>query len=259
MRNYPAVAYILVAVAAAVLTEPALAQAPSTPLKTSLVGESVSEPAATESASAPPTSSFTLAQAVLLSPNEPAVRAIAEEMCEPGHWHLQMLAGAYFKSTLGPNGPAFDYLPITIRLGRACTTPQWDRPWWARGNFEALVEVSAAPIATGPGSIVVGSSLLLRRNLLCRPDQHCVPYFQAGAGIVYTDASHDLTQREIGQEMEFLLQLQFGIRTRLSPNWTFDIEGGFQHISNAGLADRNGGVNAFGASVGFTYTLPCRR
>ena len=34
---------------------------------------------------------------------------------------------------------------------------------------------------------------------------------------------------------------------------SLDVEAGIQHISNAGLARHNGGINNMGGSVGFTY------
>ena len=42
----------------------------------------------------------------------------------------------------------------------------------------------------------------------------------------------------------------------VSRNLSLDLEAGFQHISNANSADRNFGVNALGAQVGFTYYFP---
>ncbi len=42
----------------------------------------------------------------------------------------------------------------------------------------------------------------------------------------------------------------------ITPDLSLDIEGGLQHISNAGLANRNLGVNAFGGSIGLTYYFP---
>jgi hypothetical protein len=41
----------------------------------------------------------------------------------------------------------------------------------------------------------------------------------------------------------------------LDKNWTFNIEGSFQHISNANTSARNEGVNAYGGFVGFTYVF----
>ncbi|GEM_PF-5772480 len=253
MRTDPAVPFVLAALATCALFAPARAQVPTAPIGIS----PVEEPAVT-AAQVQPAPALTLAQAVLLSPHEPSFRATAAETYAAGNWELQFLAGGYFRSSLGPAAPDFDYLPISVRVGYIWTPPPWEGSRWL-GNLETLLELTAAPIASGPGNIVIGPSLILRRNIMSCPEQRCVPYIQAGAGIIYTDAGNDHTQGAVGQEMEFLLQAQLGWRTRLGRNWTFDIEAGYQHISNAGIATHNGGVNEFGASIGFTYSLPCRR
>jgi len=49
---------------------------------------------------------------------------------------------------------------------------------------------------------------------------------------------------------------EIGLKCFVAPNLSLDVEGGFQHISNAGLARRNHGVNALGAQVGLTYYFP---
>lgn len=233
-------------------------QVASVPLGIPAVERSAPKLASPVSPLAEPATSFTLAQAVLQSPHEPSVCAFADETYAAGNWELQFLAGGYFKSSLGPKAPEFDYLPISVRLGRIWTAPHFEAPRLLAG-LETLLELSAAPITSGPGSYFAGPSLLLRQNFLCRPGQRWIPYIQGGAGIAFTDAGDDRTQRAVGQNMEFLLQAQLGLRARLNQNWTFDVEVGLQHISNAGLADRNGGINAVGAAIGFTYTLPCRR
>ncbi|NBQ64922.1 MAG: hypothetical protein EBT95_05165 [Verrucomicrobia bacterium] len=50
-------------------------------------------------------------------------------------------------------------------------------------------------------------------------------------------------------------QFAGGLRFLLDKNWTFNIEGAFQHISNANTSARNQGVNAYGGFVGFTYVF----
>jgi hypothetical protein len=62
-----------------------------------------------------------------------------------------------------------------------------------------------------------------------------------------------MTQKLIGQSIEFTPQGSVGLRYLLAGNWSFDAEFMFHHISNAGLAERNIGVNGFGGFIGFTY------
>jgi len=159
--------------------------------------------------------------------------------------------GAPFGSTVDPN---FDYAPINIRVGYLLTSPS-DRNFLLRGVGEILVDVMVAPVTKGYADIVVGPSILLRYNFV-QPNATLVPYIQGGAGFVYSDAYKTDGQDALGEAVEFILQCQVGVRWMLAANWSLDFEGGFQHISNAGFADRNGGVNDVGGSVGFTYYLP---
>jgi len=67
------------------------------------------------------------------------------------------------------------------------------------------------------------------------------PYIQVGAGIVYNDVYKDRTQNIIGQSIEFTLRGGLGFRFMITDFWSIDLEGALEHISNAGLSDRNAG------------------
>ena len=81
------------------------------------------------------------------------------------------------------------------------------------------------------------------------------PIGTAGAGVIYTNARNWSDQDAIGANVEFTPQFAGGLRFLLEKNWTFNIEGSFQHISNANTSARNQGVNAYGGFVGFTYVF----
>ena len=115
-----------------------------------------------------------------------------------------------------------------------------------------MVELTAAPIIYGFGNIVVGPTILLRYNFV-QPDWRMVPYLQVGGGFVYNDAYRDHSQRALGEAGEFYLQGTGGLHFLLSSCCSLDIEGGYLHISNAGINERNAGINALGGSLGITY------
>ena len=171
----------------------------------------------------------------------------------PGATTTQVLVGAYFSSGLGPSIPKFNYVPVTFRMGWILNGPGDFRV--GGGSWEALADVTAASIATRYGTYLAGSSVYLRYNF-AELGTALVPYQQVGAGFLFNDAYHDLTQRAIGQDFEFHLHYEIGLRYFVTPNLSLDLEGGIQHISNANMADRNYGVNSFGAQVGFTYYFP---
>jgi hypothetical protein len=166
---------------------------------------------------------------------------------------LQVLGGAYFSPVgLGPKTqPRFNFAPIDVRLGCMLYSPCPD-DCCLRGNVEALLELTAAPIFYGFGNIIVGPTILLRYNFV-QPDWRLVPYLQAGGGFIYNDAYRDHSQRALGQAGEFYLQATGGLHFLLSSRCSLDIEGGYLHISNAGTNERNGGINALGGSLGMTY------
>jgi len=165
---------------------------------------------------------------------------------------VQAVSGALFSQTrLGPDVPDFNYSQTNIRLGWMLNTPDPGNGWLA-GNWEALIELSANGIFEGSGNIMIGPSALVRYNFV-QPDWKVVPYLQAGLGFVYTDAYEDKGQRAIGQAIEFTPRAGAGVRILVSKDWSVDVEGLFHHVSNAGLADRNLGVNAVGGLVGATY------
>lgn len=180
---------------------------------------------------------------------------------QKGRITAQVMAGYYVYTGLGPGvpfgstlDPQFDYAPISLRLGYLINTPPETRSL-LRGSAEILAELMTAPVTQGYADIVVGPSLLLRYNFV-QPSASIVPYIQAGTGLVYSDAYETPGQDALGEAVEFLLQAQAGVKWILNDRWSLDFEGGYQHISNAGFADRNGGINNFGGSVGFTYYLP---
>jgi lipid A 3-O-deacylase len=170
-------------------------------------------------------------------------------------WHgsLQTMGGAYFSPVgLGPRvQPRLNFAPIDVRLGCSLYSPYPD-DCCLRGNVEAILELTAAPIFFGFGDIIIGPTALLRYNFV-QPDWRLVPYLQAGGGFVYNDAYRDKSQRALGQAGEFYLQATGGFHFLLTPHWSLDAEGGYLHISNAGTNERNGGINALGGSVGVTY------
>jgi len=166
-------------------------------------------------------------------------------------WSLQLVTGPIFSPTVvASRSPVMSYWQTNFRLGWMLSTPKQEKSW-CRGNYEAIFEFSNSWIYEGFGSYMAGITALIRYNFL----QHgwkIIPYFQVGAGVVYNNAYKDLSQNTIGQAIEFTPQGSVGIRYLIEKNWSFDAEIIFHHISNAGLDERNRGINALGGFVGFT-------
>jgi lipid A 3-O-deacylase len=130
-------------------------------------------------------------------------------------------------------------------------------PWEAgllRGNFEALVGLGGGVIFRGPGNAIANGDLFIRYNFI-QPHARLVPYWQLGMGLNASDAARDGSQRIIGRTLEFTLQTELGLRFLVNERWSVELEGAYQHISNADTADRNVGVNALGGLLGATFSL----
>ena len=164
---------------------------------------------------------------------------------------LQIVSGLLFSPTvLASQTVMMDYWQTNMRLGWMLTEI-FQKQSFLRGNFEALFELSYSYIYKGPGHHLVGITALLRHNFV-QPEPRIAPYFQVGAGIVYTDAYKD-PDSGIGQSIEFTPQGSLGLRFLINRQVSLDAEAMFHHISNAGLAERNEGINAFGGFLGMTY------
>lgn len=168
-----------------------------------------------------------------------------------GTLSFQFLGGALFSpAPLVARTDVLDYGQVNLRLGRVFA--RFDHCGGVlRGAVEGIAELTGSRIFKGFGNYFAGGTLLVRYNLL-RPGSRFVPYAQAGVGAVYGDASKDRSQTAIGQSFEFTPQCAVGLRFFIGRRWTLDGELSFQHISNAQLAERNGGINALGGLVGCT-------
>ncbi len=169
-----------------------------------------------------------------------------------GHATVQFMSGYFARSNVGAHGTIIDYLPQEVRVGVLCNDghPDWH---WFSGVFEALLAYDYSAVSTHGGNYFTGPSALIRYNYV-RPECALVPYLQGGAGFVFNDLyRYPADQFLIGESFEFLLRAEAGVHWMVTDNFSLDLELGFQHVSNAGLAARNGGLNDVGAAVGFTY------
>lgn len=179
--------------------------------------------------------------------NDPVQRMFAEDRITFG-----VASGALFsESGIGPEVPDFNYIPVNFRIGWMVNEVNYDLGPLS-GNFELMLELNVSAIYDGFGDIIIGPTALLRYNFV-QPNWKVVPFFQIGAGVVYTDAYQDRTQDAIGQAIEFTPQASVGSRFIINDNWTFDAEFQYHHISNASMSPRNDGTNAIGGLVGATY------
>ena len=152
----------------------------------------------------------------------------------------------------------FDYELTIVRFGYMLDTAHGEnflgKHNFLRGNDEVLLGVEGGPIFHGYGSALGGITALYRRNFLS-PGAKVVPYFSAGAGLIYSDAYHNEVQQSLGGRFEFIPQAEFGCHFRLSPRWSLDAEFAYRHISDAFITSRNLGTNGVGGSFGVSHSF----
>jgi hypothetical protein len=170
-----------------------------------------------------------------------------------GTREIEVLGGAFTSINYATRKrPQFDYALANARYGWMLNEIRPSGIFF--GNEEFLLDGFAGPILKGPGTVMAGATLILRHNFVTHADAFFVPYYQMGAGGLYSDAADaDRVQFGIGTTFEFNLQATLGARWRLDRAWALHTEFGYRHISNAGLDSRNGGVDAVGGFIGLGH------
>lgn len=171
-----------------------------------------------------------------------------------GSWEMEDLVGAYFLFDRGGNERvSIDYAVNSTRLGIMIYNPKGSG--FLRGNLEFLGEVFGGPVFQGPGDVVAGLTFIFRYNFI-QPNARIVPYFQAGGGGAYNDIEHGPASSDaIGSDLEFNLQAIVGFRFLLNSKWSINAEGSYRHLSNAGLAEPNYGVDSLGGALGVGFSF----
>jgi opacity protein-like surface antigen len=186
-----------------------------------------------------------------------ATSAVVEPQPGPfdrGTWEVELGSGYFQSYYTNAKRPTVNDQIDTLRLGWMYDNPRHDN-WLGgllRGNSELMMAIYGAAVTEGAGTYFAGGALLWTYNFL-QPDSRWAPYFQLGAGALGNDIYHEHPQREIGENFEFLLQGDAGLKYLINDQWSIGAEGGYQHISNADLASRNEGLNSLGGMLVVSY------
>lgn len=178
-------------------------------------------------------------------------KAVIFDPFEKGNKEFQLGLSYNFSINTGSDKrPDVSDADLHLRLGLMLTSPSGEGCF--RGNWELLGEVFGGPIVDGPGDLFAGLTVFLRYNFV-QPDSKWVPYFQLGAGGVYSNMKDDDVQRLIGQDLSFNLQAGLGVRYFSSERMAWFLEANIRHFSNADTAARNLGLNSVGFQVGASW------
>jgi hypothetical protein len=139
---------------------------------------------------------------------------------------------------------------VLPRIGRVLTS-EMGKGLFA-GNLELLVEPLYAHYFKPFGATAAGGSLVFKYNFLSFG--RWMPYWDIGLGMLWTDLAPRI--REQSTTFNFVLESGPGVHYFVTEKVAFMIGTRFHHISNAGLGDRNLGLNSILGYAGVSVFLP---
>lgn len=123
---------------------------------------------------------------------------------------------------------------------------------WTTGNIELLIEPLAAHYYQPFSASAFGGSLMVKYNFL--DFGRWMPFWDGGAGMLWTDLAPRI--REQSTPFNFVLQTGPGVSYLVTEHTAVTIGFRFHHISNAGIGERNIGLNAWLFNVGISFFTP---
>jgi lipid A 3-O-deacylase len=127
-------------------------------------------------------------------------------------------------------------VPVFGHWGITASNPLGGDSWY-RGSFELRVDGFALFNTEPRGGWGAGGGFATRYDFLRA--RHVVPYVEAGAGMMHID--YDLANQADG--FNFALYLGVGVDWPINDHWALNLGYRQHHISNAGTAEPNQGIN----------------
>lgn len=152
-----------------------------------------------------------------------------------------------FSNEPSANRSAVYFLP---QLGRVLTDEIGSG--WTSGNVELLIEPLAAHYYEPFSASAFGGSLVVKYNFL--DFGRWMPFWDAGAGMMWTDLGPRIPEQST--QFNFVLQTGPGVSYFVTENMAMTFGIRFHHISNAGIGDRNIGLNGCLFNVGLSFFTP---
>jgi hypothetical protein len=164
-----------------------------------------------------------------------------------GQGDFLLTEGFYNSSFIpSPRKPIFAFAETDLQLGYML--PIIGKSFY-RGNFEGLVDLFAWASTREQSGVLGGGALGVHYNFI-QPGWRVVPYLGLSLGLSGNNLYEDQNQRIIGGPFAFVLQAKAGARFFIRKNWGLILEGGFEHVSNLDIYQRNVGLNQVGGRLG---------
>lgn len=168
--------------------------------------------------------------------------ALAQARLEDGGHELQVWTGGGHSAAGGTSKTAV--WNLGLRYGWILTRPHG--PGFLKGRFEYAVDAVPAFLVFQPANTAYGAGinpLNLKWNFATR--EQIVPYIELSGGTLFTN--HDVPA--FTSRVNFTSGAAFGAHF-LGKEHAWTVELRYMHISNAGLADPNPGINTLQVRVG---------
>jgi lipid A 3-O-deacylase len=167
-----------------------------------------------------------------------------------GQQSVSIIAGPRLAFPIGTSSGGtiqkLQFLYLAPRWGIGLTDPIGGNSWY-RGNAELLIEGTLLYAFEPQNGSARGITPLVRYRFLA--DERLVPFVQLGAGIL----ALDFHLRRQADGFNFTPQAGLGLhyvvweRVALTGEWRY------HHISNAGIHERNGGIDSALVLFGVTF------
>jgi len=162
-----------------------------------------------------------------------------------------LMAGYGLSNSLGASKSGIDFVTLLPRFGYVFAELGENPPW--KGSLQAVVEAVPALVAFEESQTIYGGgfNLLLRYEIAT--GTRLVPFLEGGAGVLLsTPQSTEPTSQFRASQFNFTLQIAPGLRYFLSERTAVSLEYRFHHISDAGLTEKNPGINSDFVLIGFS-------
>ncbi len=141
-------------------------------------------------------------------------------------------------------------LYVLPRIGMVLTD-ELGKDWYS-GNFEVLLEPLYARYFQPFNATAAGGGLVFKYNFL--DFGRWMPYWNLGLGMLWTDLAPRIPEQST--PFNFVLRSGPGVSYFWSERVASTFEADFHHISDAGMGDRNRGLNGVLFSVGISIMFP---
>lgn len=167
-----------------------------------------------------------------------------------GSWEVGAIAAFSVSGAGGPNirtGPNQSAVVRAWWLLPRVGYTFWETPWWP-GSFQVYLEPAAAYITAPSQTYILGVNIIVRHTLLVW--RRFSPYIEGGAGLLNTNLR---LAKALDETIEFMPQGGVGFHLHVAERLSLNVGYRFHHISNAGLGEKNGGINSHFPYIGFTH------